>query len=90
MYCRLRPELPEDSGGEGDFYLTGSNSSFLSSISPDLELCSGDDASTSGTCITSSSRDGDCVYSSSSTKREHKFKLDGFFGPTTTQEQVII
>ena len=23
VYCRLRPDLPEDSGGDSDFYLTG-------------------------------------------------------------------
>lgn len=23
VFCRLRPDLPEDSGGDNDFYLTG-------------------------------------------------------------------
>eukprot|EP00602_Paraphysomonas_sp_CaronLab_P003698 CAMPEP_0185031642 /NCGR_PEP_ID=MMETSP1103-20130426/19224_1 /TAXON_ID=36769 /ORGANISM="Paraphysomonas bandaiensis, Strain Caron Lab Isolate" /LENGTH=602 /DNA_ID=CAMNT_0027567223 /DNA_START=94 /DNA_END=1899 /DNA_ORIENTATION=+ len=76
VYCRLRPELPEDpsSGfsereGEGEFYLTGG-------------------ASEGGAAITASSEDGACTYFSSTSKREHKFKVDGFFGPDTSQSKI--
>jgi len=73
VFCRVRPDMPEetaDTNEEDNIYLTGNS-----------------DQESGGNRISNIDEEANqCSYFSSSSKSEQKFKMDGFFGPTTSQE----
>ena len=76
VYCRVRPDMPEESvesTAEDNIYLTGGS-------------C---EQETGGNRISHINEEANqCTYTTSAAKTEQKFKMDGFFGPGTTQEKV--
>jgi hypothetical protein len=80
VFCRVRPDTPDEpaeTSEEDNIYLTGSSN----------------DQESGGNRIGNIDEEGNqCTYvsSSGSAKTEQTFKMDGFFGPDTTQEKVSI
>ena len=78
MFCRLRPEVPEDEADkeqqEDGVYLTGGSAVASSGV------CSG---------IKKFDEEGGwCAYESQRTQQ--RFSLDGFFGPGSGQDEVRV
>ena len=78
VFCRLRPDLPEDNGpaDTSELYLTASKA---------IDL-----PGSGARAVVSHSEDGKVVYHSPALRKDSQFQFQGCFGPASSQHDVYL